>query len=208
MKNIDYYYAAHSAYAYLGAAELSRIAKEAGATITHKPMDLRTVMPAAGSLPMPKRSQSHMDYFFGREIARWAEHRNIPVMGETPTHHANDINFANCVLIAAIEAELDIDSLSEEMLRAHWVDDADVASRDDLTKICRTVGIEPAPLFEAAETNSIKEIYAKNTQDSIDLGLFGSPAYVVGDDMFYGQDRLDMVARALVKPYAGKWLTR
>ncbi len=208
MKTITYYYAAHSAYAYLGAAELTRIARNAGAKVIHKPMDLRAVMPAAGSQPMAQRSASHMDYFFRREIDRWAEHRGIPMMHKTPTHHANDINFANCVLIAAIEADLDIDSLSEEMLRAHWVDDADVASREDLTKICQAVGIDAAPLFEAAESDAIKEIYARNTQESIDLGLFGSPAYVVGEDMFYGQDRLDMVARALVKPYAGKWPIR
>ncbi|WP_169544451.1 2-hydroxychromene-2-carboxylate isomerase [Sneathiella aquimaris] len=203
--HIDYYYAAHSAYAYLGAAELYRIAKEAGATIVHKPMDLRVVMPASGSMPMTNRSKAHIDYFFNREISRWAEYREIPVMSKIPTHHANEIHLANRLLIAADQTDQDINRLSEEMLRAHWVDDADVASPEDLRKICQTVDIDPEPLFLAVETQSVKNTYEKNTKEAIDLGLFGSPAYIVGNDMFYGQDRLDFVARALKKPFAGKW---
>lgn len=206
--NIEYFYAAHSAFAYLGAAELKRIADKTGVTIIHKPMDLRAVMPASGSPAMVNRSQFHMDYFFQREIVRWAEYREIDVMDVIPTHHANDINFANCVLIAADEAGLDIDALCEEMLRAHWVDDADVASKADLKKICQTVGIETASLFERATSPSVQDIYQANTQEAIERGVFGSPTYFVGDDMFYGQDRLDLVARALDKPFKGKWPIR
>ncbi len=206
--NIEYFYAAHSAFAYLGAAELKRIADKASATIIHKPMDLRAVMPASGSSSFAKRSQNHKDYFFQREIVRWAEFREIDVMDVIPTHHANDINFANCVLIAADQAGLDIDALSEEILRAHWVDDADVASKSDLEKMCQTVGINAASLFEAATSQSIQDIYDANTQEAIDRGVFGSPTYFVGADMFYGQDRLDLVARALTKPFKGKWPIR
>ncbi|MBL4907488.1 MAG: 2-hydroxychromene-2-carboxylate isomerase [Sneathiella sp.] len=206
--NIEFFYAAHSAYAYLGAAELKRIADKAGATIIHRPMDLRTVMPAVGSLSMAKRSQFHMEYFFQREIVRWAEYRNIDVMETIPTHHANDINFANCVLIAADQAGLDINALSEEMLRAHWVDDADIASKIDLKNICQTVNIEADPLFESASKQNVKAAYEANTRDAIDRGVFGSPTYFVADDMFYGQDRLDLVARALVTPFKGRWPIR
>ncbi|MEH6402078.1 MAG: 2-hydroxychromene-2-carboxylate isomerase [Sneathiella sp.] len=205
---IVYYYAAHSAFAYLGAAELKRIAIKTGATIKHKPMDLRAVMPASGSQAFGTRSKAHLEYFFGREITRWAEHRDIPVMTGMPSHHANDIHFANRLLIAADQAGLDIDRLSEEMLRAHWVDDADVASKSDLMTICKNSGIQPAPLLEAANGPDIEKIYAKNTADAVELGVFGSPTYFVGGDMFYGQDRLDMVERALLTPYKGSWLFR
>jgi len=205
---IVYYYAAHSAFAYLGAAELKRIAIKTGATIVHKPMDLRAVMPASGSQAFGTRSKAHIEYFFGREIVRWAEHRNISVMAGMPTHHANDIHMANRLLIAADQAGLDIDRLSEEILRAHWVDDADVASKSDLRTICQNVEIQPAPLFEAADSIDIEKIYAKNTEEAIEFGMFGSPTYLVGKDMFYGQDRLDMVERALLVPYKGSWQFR
>lgn len=202
---IEYYYAAHSAFAYLGAAELKRIAIKTGATIIHKPMDLRAVMPASGSQTFAVRSKAHIEYFFGREITRWAEHRNIPVMTGMPTHHANDIHLANRLLIAADQAGLDIDRLSEEMLRAHWVDDADVASKSDLSTICQNVEILAGPLFDAADSADVEKTYAQNTADAIELGIFGSPTYFVGNDMFYGQDRLDMVERALGTPYKGSW---
>lgn len=206
--DIEYYYAAHSAYAYLGAAELKRIADNAGAKIIHKPMDLRAVMPAAGSMAFPQRSQAHKDYFFQREIVRWAEYRNIEVMDTIPTYHANDIHFSNRLLIAAAQAGLDIDALSEEMLRAHWVDDADVASADDMRKVCAAVGIDADTLFEAAKSQAVADEYEKNTADAIKRHVFGSPTYFVGEDMFYGQDRLELAAHALEKPFKGKWPIR
>lgn len=206
--DIEYYYAAHSAYAYLGAAELKRIADNAGAKIIHKPMDLRAAMPAAGAMPFPQRSQAHKDYFFQREIVRWAEYRNIEVMDTIPTHHANEIHFANHLLIAASQTGLDIDALSEEMLRAHWVDDADVASSSDMRKVCDAVGINADTLFEAAKAQFVVDEYKKNTAEAIERHVFGSPTYFVGEDMFYGQDRLDLVARALEKPFKGKWPIR
>jgi 2-hydroxychromene-2-carboxylate isomerase len=54
-------------------------------------------------------------------------------------------------------------------------------------------------------SNGVQAIYKANTQEAIDRSVFGSPTYFVGDDMFYGQDHLDLVERALVKPYAGSW---
>lgn len=202
---IIYYYSAHSAYAYLGAAELKRIADRNNAKIIHRPMDLRAVMPAAGSQAMTDRSQAHMDYFFDREIIRWAEHREIPVMKGIPTHHANQIHLGNKLLIAADQAGLDIDALSEEMLRAHWVDDADVASIEDLTTICKAVDIDAAPLLAQTDDKNLEALYQSYTDEAIRIGCFGSPTYVVGQDMFYGQDRLALVERALTKPYKGTW---
>jgi 2-hydroxychromene-2-carboxylate isomerase len=205
---IEYFYASYSAFAYLGAAELARIAKRNNATIIHRPMDLRAVMPASGSQSFGERSQTHKDYFFGREIIRWAEHRNIPVLDHIPTHHANDITLSNCMLIAARQEGLNVTALAEEMLRSHWVDDTDVDNAEDLTKMCQAVGMEAVPLMEAAKTGAVTSEYEANTKEAIARGLFGSPTYFVGGDMFYGQDRLELVERALTKPYKGDWPRR
>ena len=60
-------------------------------------------------------------------------------------------------------------------------------------------------LFEAAETEAVVSEYEANTQEAIERSVFGSPTYFVGGDMFYGQDHLELVERALLKPFDGNW---
>ena len=201
MPTIEYFYAAHSAYAYLGSAKLMEIAAEAGATIVHRPNDLRKVVPAAGSTPTGERTKAHRAYFFGREIQRWSEHRNAPVVDGIPTYHYNDITLPNCFLIAAMEAGNNIDRLAHALLEAHWRDDADLADAPTLVKLAEGVGLDGESILAASGNAAIAAKYAEFTQEAIDRSVFGSPTYFVDGDMFYGQDRLELVARALKQPY-------
>lgn len=199
---IEYFYAAHSAFAYLGSRRFMEIAEKAGRPILHRPVDLRLVVEKAGAQPFGQRSRAHVDYFFGREIERWSELRGAPVLGYTPTHHRNDIGLPNCFLIAGMEQGLVIDELAHRLLEAHWKEDADLADRDTLLRLGRDAGVDPAPLLEAADSPEIRAIYDRYTQEAIDRHIFGSPTYFVDGDMFYGQDRLEMIERALAKPFA------
>jgi 2-hydroxychromene-2-carboxylate isomerase len=208
LKTIEYFYAAHSAFAYLGSAKLKAIAQAAGRRIVHRPVDLRRVVAEAGAQPFGRRSAAHRAYYFGREIERWSEERGAPWIGRIPTHHANDITLPNCLLIAAIEAGLDVDALAHAMLEAHWRRDADLADPATLSAIGRDAGIDPVPLLAAAGSQAVLAIYRANTEEAIRRSVFGSPTYFVDGDMFYGQDRLEMVERALTRPYAGTWPPR
>ena len=205
---IEYFYSAHSAFAYVGSARFMDIARSTGRSIVHKPYDLRRGIEAATAASFSERSQAHMDYFFRREIERWAEHRNVPVMQGTPTHHHHDILPSNTLVIAAVQqgiAASAVDALAHALLERHWRDDADLADADTLADIVGSVGIDPASLFEASASPEVRNAYEANTAEAIERSVFGSPTYFVDGDMFYGQDHLELVERALVKPYAGKW---
>ncbi len=205
MSKIEYFYAGYSAFAYLGHAELLRISDTTAWKIDHRPIDLRAVVAEMAPSKFGTRSKPHMDYYFGREIERWAEHRGVPVLAQTPTHHSNDITRSNCMLIAGLVEGINIDTLSHEMLRAHWVDDYDVDNPEDLKKIAATVGLDGEALLSRGEAQDVKDIYEANTREAIERSVFGSPTYFVNGDMFYGQDHLEMVERAIRKPYAGRW---
>lgn len=202
MPEIEYFYSAHSAYAYLGSARFMAIAKAAGRAITHRPNDLRRVVPASGSTPFSERSKGHYAYFFRREIDRWAEERNAPVIVGRPTHHDKDMTLCNGMLIAGLVQDKNIDQLAHVMLESHWRDDSDLADRDTLVALARQVEMDPEPLLDAALSEEVQAIYEANTVEAIERSVFGSPAYFVDGDMFYGQDRLEMVERALRQPYA------
>ena len=205
MKEVEYFYAAHSAFAYLGSERFRAIVTAAGRRIAHRPVDLRRVVVEGGAVPFGRRTRAHAAYYFGREIERWSEERGAPWLGRIPTHHANDITLPNCMLIAGLVRGIEIDGLAHAMLEAHWRDDADLADRNTLATIGRGVGVDPMPLLDLALSTEVKTIYQANTDEAIRRSVFGSPTYFVDGDMFYGQDRLDMVERALRKPYAGAW---
>lgn len=205
VQEIEYFYAAHSAFAYLGSARFMAIAAAAGRRISHKPVDLRRVVAEAGAVPFGRRSKPHAAYFFGREIERWSEERGAPWIGRIPTHHAKDITLPNGMLIAGIARGLNVDRLAHALLEAHWRDDADLADRSSLAAIGQSAGIDPTPLLDAALSAEVQAIYQANTEEAIRRSVFGSPTYFVDGDMFYGQDRLEMLERSLRSPYAGRW---
>lgn len=201
-KTIEYFYACHSVYAYFGAWELARIAQAAGARVIHRPYDFNPVLASVGASPFPTRSKQHMDYFFGRELVRWSEFRDRPFIRARPIHHDNPVAPGNQMIIAAQTAGLDADALSRAILQAHWQEDADHADPATLIALADGLGMNGTHLFAAAQQDAAQREHAANTQAAIDASVFGSPTYFVQGDMFYGQDRLDHVARALIKPFA------
>ena len=97
------------------------------------------------------------------------------------------------------------DALANRLLEAHWRDDADIADAATLSRLGNEAGVDAARLLAAANSGEVQAIYRSNTAEAIERSVFGSPTYFVDGDMFYGQDHLELVARALVKPFSGTW---
>ncbi|MEM6619676.1 MAG: DsbA family protein [Pseudomonadota bacterium] len=195
-QTIDYFFSAHSAFAYLGHAHLLRIARAAGATVILRPYRLSPVMEALGGTPFARRSRAHLDYFFGRELERWAHARGLPPIRRIPSTHGHSYDLANCAIIAAQAAGEDAAALAGVFLAGHWVDDADLSDPAAL----RALGASDAVLTAAAE-DPAQATHDANTAEAIDRHVFGSPTYFLGGDMFYGQDRLDHLEAALSAPF-------
>lgn len=204
MGPIEYFYSAHSAFAYLGSARFMAIAAGAGRPIAHKPVDLDRVVAAAGSTAFRARSPAYRSYFFGREIMRWSEERGARVAGR-PTHHDNDTTLANCMLVAGVLDGQDVDRLAHALLEAHWRYDADLADPRALRRAGDEHGYDASALLDAAAAPETARAYDANTRDAIARAVFGSPTYIADGDVFYGQDRLEMLERALRRPYATTW---
>ena len=205
MSEIEYFYSAHSAYAYLGSARFMEIARTANRRIAHKPMDLRKVVAITGPGPTNGLTPDRRAYFSGREIERWAEFRVAPVMQGFPTHHDEDMTLPNGMLIAGLLQGINVDRLAHRLLEAHWRDDADLADSETLAQLGMASGVDSESLLEAALSPEAQAVYASNTEEAISRSVFGSPTYFVDGDMFYGQDHLEMVERALRRPFAGTW---
>ncbi len=204
MAEVEYFYSAHSAYAYLGSAKFMEITAAAGRTIVHKPIDLNRAMASFGSTAFRERTVKQRDYYFRREMERWAEFRGV-VMPGRPSNHHHSPDLANRMLIAARQAGETIDALAHRMLEAHWGEGTDLADPDALVKIAGEVGLDGARWLREADTPAAAAEYAANTDEAIARNVPGSPTYFVDGDMFYGQDHLELVERAMEKPFRDTW---
>ncbi len=200
---IDYYYSTRSIYAYFGAQRIVDLARTAGRTLVHKPIDLSRVVPASGSQAFGQRSAAHKHYFFGREIERWSEYLDMPVRVD-PVHHIGNREWPSGFVMAAQQQGADVDALHVAILRALWQDDRDISDPQVLEQIASEAGLAPEPLRLAALTPEVQQAFARNSDEAVAMGVFGSPTYVVDGEMFYGQDRLMMVERAVRQPFRSK----
>lgn len=198
---IEYFYSTHSAYAYLGSKRLSEICAAHDCQLIHRPFELSPVVEHSGGQPFAGRSQAHVDYFFGREIERWAAFRDVPIIDYRPTYHDNALSLSSGMVIMAERLGQDVDALTHALLQAHWCDDIDLMNADHLAAAARTAGLAPAPLLDGATDPDVQAIFAANTRAARDMNLFGSPTYILDGDPYYGQDHLELLEHALTRPF-------
>ena len=193
-RSIDYYFSPISPFAYLGGERLAKIAH--GAKVNVIPIDLAKVFPVTGGIPLKQRAPARLTYRLA-ELRRWRDYLDIPLVLE-PKHFPTDANPAALMIVAAREQGLDALALSQRILRAVWVDERDIADRDTLVALALDVRLNGKALLERSADPEIVGRYERDTQDAIKRGVFGSPTYVVDEELFWGQDRLDFVERKLL----------
>ncbi len=201
MPTIEYIYSAHSAFAYLGSKHLYDLCRRYGVTLIHRPILLSSVVEAQGSLPFRARTQTHVDYFFGREIERWAEYRGVDVLAHRPTYHDADYALASGMIIAMGETGAASDQMAHHLLEAHWRDDLDLSDPTALRDVAVATGHDPDLLLTEAASEPVQDKLHQFSDDARSRNVFGSPTYVVDGDPFYGQDHLDLVERALTHSF-------
>jgi 2-hydroxychromene-2-carboxylate isomerase len=192
---VTVYYSLASPWTYLGWARLREVARRAGASVLHRPIDMRPVFQASGGLPLGQRPRQRQAYRLV-ELRRWRERLGLPLNLE-PRHFPTDERPAARTVIAHGRQGGDISRLSESVLHAVWVEERDIADPATLRALAAENGADVETLAGMIEDDEVKAEYQANTQAAIDAGVFGVPTYVVGDELFWGQDRLDFVERAL-----------
>ncbi len=201
-KVVDYYFSLISPWTYLGAARFADILGHAGATAMCRPVDFGKVFPASGGLPLGQRAPQRRAYRL-IELRRWRDFLGIELTLE-PKHFPTPEALAARLVIAAREAGADALGLSSAILRATWAEERDVSRRETLLDIAAGQRLDGSALLAAAEREDMGRAYERETEQAIARGVFGAPTYVWKDELFWGQDRLDFLARALMADDAGQ----
>jgi len=197
-KQIDYYLTPISPFVYLGHDRFVAIARRHAATIAVKPINLGQVFPVSGGLPLSKRAPQRQAYRLV-ELKRWSSYRKMP-LNLHPAHFPVSGDLASRFVLAALEQDVEVAlDLIGALGRAVWSEERDIADPATLADIARARNLDAAALVERANAPDIAMRYAVLTQEAIDRGVFGAPTYVYSGELFWGQDRLDFLDRALAK---------
>jgi 2-hydroxychromene-2-carboxylate isomerase len=195
---IDYYLFPNSPYAYMGHARLGQLARQYGAAVRVRPMDAAKVFPVSGGLPLAKRAPQRQAYRLV-ELKRWRDYLGVP-LNLQPKFFPVAADPAARLIVAAEEvsgqAAFDV---AGRVLAAVWAEDRDIAADTTLREVADGAGLDGASVLERSKSADVQARYDSYTQEAIDRQVFGAPTYVLRGELFWGQDRLGFLERALAR---------
>ena len=196
-KTVDYYFSPTSPWTYLGHERFAQIAKRHGAAIRVKPVDYGRIFPLSGGLPLAKRPPQRQAYRLV-DLRRFRDHLKLP-LNLQPKYFPAAADPAAQWIIAAGRAGGPAAAMriAGALMRAVWAEERNIADAGTLASICKEQGMNAEQLVAAAAPDAVKADYAAYTDEAIALNVFGAPSYVIDGEIFWGQDRLDFLERAL-----------
>ena len=197
MAEIDYYLFPLSPFSYLAGLELEAIAARQGAAIAYKPVQLFRIFAEVGTPQVKDRHPSKRSYRL-QDIARLARARGMPVNLQPRHWPTNPMPALAAIVAAGGAGGGDLGALVHGFLRAVWAEERDIAGDETVRAILSAAGFDPA-LADRGLLTSVETV-ERNTDEALRRGVFGAPSYVLGDEVFWGQDRLPLLEAHLAAP--------
>lgn len=189
---VDFFWEPGSPYTYLAATQVEAVVGGAGGTVVWKPFLLGKVFEALGT-KLPASVPAKAAYMF-KDVARWAQLYGVPLTMPKvfPVHSLA----ASRAAIAAGQLGHSA-AAARAILGAYWGQGQDISQAEVLSAALNHAGLDGAAILARAQEQSVKDQLKENTEEALRRGVFGAPTMFVGDAMFWGNDRLDMVKLAL-----------
>ena len=194
---IEYYYGIPSPFAYLGSLKFQTIAEKFNAEIIEKPCDLvGGIFAKTGGIPVPQRSPQRQKYRLD-EIKRWSEFLNIKTNIKPKFFPPKDPHLPAKFTIAANLLGTKV-LFGHELLKQLWSEERDISDEKNIEDISVNFKINFKELTTLAKSEKVSKIYTDNTKEAVEKNVFGSPTYIFNNELFWGQDRLEFLERALI----------
>jgi 2-hydroxychromene-2-carboxylate isomerase len=193
-KTVEFFFDVGSPASYLAWTQLPRICEKAGASLVCRPMLLGGVFQATGNaspaaIPAKGRYVSH-------DLARFARRYGVP-LASNPHFPILTLTLMRAAVGVQLRQPEQLDNYLSAVFQALWVKSLNL---NDAALVARTLesgGFDPAQMEQWVSDPEIKAALKANTDEALQRGVFGAPTMFVGQEMFFGQDRLDFVREAL-----------
>ena len=192
---IDYYFTASSPWVYLGHAAIRAVAARHGARLNPKPVVLGGVWQVSGGVPLAQRTPTRQRYRL-LELQRYAELRGLPIVYR-PKFAPLDASLADLCIAAILLERRDPLDFMGSLLSAFWVEDRNIGDEAVIAALLAQAGFDPAEVIAAARSDEAASLRKENTGQAIAADAIGVPAYVLNGEVFWGQDRIELIDRAL-----------
>ncbi|MGN6261080.1 MAG: 2-hydroxychromene-2-carboxylate isomerase [Ralstonia sp.] len=194
MKQVEFFFDVGSPYSYLAYHQLPKIAQAKGAEIVWRPMLLGGVFQATGNsspatIP-PKGRYSNVD------LERWAKHFGVPIQ-QNPHFPINTLQLMRGAVGMQLRSDAEFHGYLAAIFSAMFEHPRNLGDLQELAAVLEAADISPALMLELVQDDRIKQTLRKTTEEAVARGVFGAPTFFVGDEMFWGQDRLHFVEAAL-----------
>ncbi len=206
MRFVDFYFDFSSTNSYFAAFLLPEICARNDARVNWMPTHSAALFRGTGFDVMamtPRKAR-----YLWRDHARYAELTGLPF--RKPSRFPIKTSSALRAVLAAGNATRADDggasreqaqrAISQAIMRAYWERDEDISDREVLASIASSAGFDGARLMQIADAKPARDALAALTETAIARGVFGAPTFFVGNEMFWGKDRLDFVERWLKRP--------
>ncbi|MBI4817165.1 MAG: 2-hydroxychromene-2-carboxylate isomerase [Deltaproteobacteria bacterium] len=194
LRSLEFWFDFSCPYAYLASTQVEALAARARVELVLSPMLLGGVFRAWGtpqnlSNVLAEAEQRHAE----ADRRRFATLFGVPL--HMPSGHPIRTVEALRVLLASPREHWL--GLMHAFFRAYWVENRDVSSREVSAQVLAAQGLDAQEILDRSKAPAVKSELRRRTDQAIELGIFGAPSFVVGAELYWGQDRLEQVEKAL-----------
>jgi 2-hydroxychromene-2-carboxylate isomerase len=188
-KTIDFWYEFASTYSYPAAMRVEKVAKAADLAVRYRPFLLGPIFGAQGWKDSPFNIYPVKGRYMWRDMERICEAEDIPLKLPPVRFPQNGLKAARIAMVG--EAQGWIGAFTRAVYTANFAEQRDIADDATLALILSKLGVNPEATVEAANTQENKDRLKAQTEEAMARGLFGAPSFTVGDELFWGNDRLE-----------------
>jgi 2-hydroxychromene-2-carboxylate isomerase len=194
-RTVDYYFSLASPWAYIGHAPFIDVVRRHGLAVNHKPVPLGRVFAETGGQALPQRHPVRQRYRLV-ELQRWRDRRGLSFSIQ-PRHWPFDPAIVDRSVVAIVARHGDPDAFMRAAFAAIWETEQNLSDRSVVATLLTEAGHDAEAVLEAADGPLAEAVYALNLENAVAGEVFGSPAYVLDGEVFWGQDRIELVDDAL-----------
>ena len=194
MKKIEYFMSHGSPWTFLGHKRINEIALENNYELIIMPVNFGEIFPATGGLPVNKRPIQRQNYRL-QELVRWSEFLKIKLNTEPKFFPSRTLLPSLVIISAKLLNYENVNEIAFKIMEGLWVKQIDIDNEEILKNIISKLIPTTEELVDFAKQEIVSSEMKKNTQIALNSSVFGAPTYLIDDQVFWGQDRLDFVER-------------
>lgn len=195
-KQVEFYFDVGSPASYLAWTQLPALCRDAGAALVYRPMLLGGVFQATGNASpgaVPAKGR-----YTNRDLQRYANRYGVPLV-RNPHFPIITLFLMRVITGVALREPDRLQDLLAGVFKGIWIDALDLNQPELTARTLEGAGFDAQKMLALAAEPEVKAALKSVTEEAVGRGVFGAPTMFVGEEMFFGQDRLDMLREELAR---------